>query len=303
MPPALPVVRVQSASRNAGKTWLASALIAELTTRGYRVGAVKHSHHPVPADKPSSDTELFARAGAERVIFATAGGWLERTAGETTLALAIERLAGEVDIAVVEGFASDPLGARLVVDSGSQRAMLLSMEGRTIVAAPRDDVTTFASAIECAFELAPGGSEELRHLIRRAGVAHGHLCPGVTLGVRMALAALRQLDLPLPVPHRCLDVTVETARCATDAIAVVTGCSLGRGNLRVEERGAMAARVLDLRTGCAVRVAARDEAKALARRWAPGAVSTRHAQAIAYRAMPDELLLDVGACGSGAEPA
>ncbi len=40
-----------------------------------------------------------------------------------------------------------------------------------------------------------------------------------------------------------------------------------------------------------VRVVAREESKTLAAFWAPAGVSRRHAQAIAYRAMPDDMLL------------
>jgi formylmethanofuran dehydrogenase subunit E len=287
-------VRVQADRRNAGKTWLASALIAELSRRGHRVGAVKHSHHPIPLDKPGSDTDLFAQAGAERVIFAAADGVLERGPVEGALAPVLDRLLGEVDIAIVEGFKTDDLGARLHIDGGTGRACLTSMDGRELLVASRDDATVFADAIEREFELAAGGDEVLRRLVRRAAALHGHLCPGITLGVRMALAAVSYLDVALPASHRGLDVTVDTARCAADSIGAATGCTVGRGNLRVDERGEMAARFLDVRTGREVRVVAREESKELAALWAPAGVSRRHAQAIAYRVMPDDLLFDIG---------
>lgn len=292
MPPDLPVVRVESDRRNAGKTWLAAALIGELTRRGYRVGAVKHSHHPTPPDKAGSDTELFARAGAARVVFDASNGVVERAPVPLSLVEAIANLRGDVDVAIVEGFRGDEVGARLHIDAVSGNAALTSMDGRHLATAGRDAATTFADAIERAFELSAAGSDELRRLVRRAAAAHGHLCPGVILGVRMTLAATCALGMPIPAPHRSLEVTVETARCAADAIASASGCSVGRGTLRLEEHGALAARFLDRSSGAAVRVAAREEARSLAAAWAPHDYTRRHAQSVAYRLMPDELLLD-----------
>jgi molybdopterin-guanine dinucleotide biosynthesis protein MobB len=292
VPPALPVVRVQSDRRNAGKTWLASALIEDFTRRGYVVGAVKRSHHALPPDKEGSDTDLFARAGAERVLFAASDGVLDRAARPASLGAALDRLRGEVDIAVVEGFKADQLGARIAIDADAGIATLTSMDGRELAAFARCDAKAFADAIEREFELTSAGDSELRRLIRSAAAAHGHACPGVTLGVRMALAATQALGVAAP-QHRGLDVTVETARCAVDAIAASTGCSLGRGNLHLDERGRLAARFLDRNTGREVRVAAREESKALAALWAPAGLTRRHAQAIAYRLMPDDLLFEL----------
>ncbi|MFN8639279.1 MAG: molybdopterin-guanine dinucleotide biosynthesis protein B [Dehalococcoidia bacterium] len=251
MPPALPVVRVQADRRNAGKTWLARALIEELTGRGYVVGAVKHSHHRLPADKPGSDTDLFAAAGARRVIFAASDGVLDCSLAPTSLAAAVEQLVGHVDLVVVEGFKSDELGARLVIDAKTDTATLTAMDGRALLTSARTDAAGFADAIELAFELAVGGDEQLGTLIRGAAAAHGHLCPGVVLGVRMAIAATRALGLPMPAPHHALDVTVETARCAADAIGAATGCSLGKRNLHLDERGRLAATFRGVTRACA----------------------------------------------------
>ncbi len=47
-----------------GKTTLIEKLIGELTTRGYRVGIVKHSHHDNDLDTSKKDTWRFTRAGS-----------------------------------------------------------------------------------------------------------------------------------------------------------------------------------------------------------------------------------------------
>ncbi len=298
MPPTLPVVRVVADQRNVGKTWLARALIKELARRGYMVGAVKHSHHPVPLDKPGSDTALFAEAGAPLVVFAAADGVVTRRGTPLPLGDAIEELIGRVDLAIVEGFKADALGAEIRIDGESGLATLTSMDGCRVVAAPRDDIAAFADAIVAMFELASGGSEVLRTRLRKAAAAHGHMCPGVTLGVRMATVAAEALGLPLPAPHHRLQVVVETARCASDAIASATGCSAGRRNLRIEDCGAMAARFIDEQTGAGVRVVARDDSRERAVLEAPHAVSRRHAQAIAYRTLPDAALFVVTSVGA-----
>lgn len=294
MPPALPVVRVTAAGRNEGKTLLASRLIEELTKRGYAVAAVKHSHHPVPADRAGSDTDRFAHAGASLVLFCGPDGSLARTSAPATLGEVVRQLTGEADIVIVEGFKNDSLGAMIRLSGGPDgSAVFTTMAGVTVLATDAGDVEDLADAIEREFQLSAEGGPELRALVRRASAAHGHCCPGIVLGVRMALAGLAALDLPLPPPHRRLHVTVEVARCATDSIASVTGCSAGQRSLVVEDRGEMAATFRDELTGRAVRVVALDSAREPPAEWAPAGRDRHCRQSIAYRAMPDELLLQV----------
>jgi formylmethanofuran dehydrogenase subunit E len=85
-------------------------------------------------------------------------------------------------------------------------------------------------------------------LIREAEVAHGHLCAGQILGVRLALFGLAKLgiDDPRGKDRKRLVTFVEIDRCATDAIAVVTGCRLGKRALKFRDWGKMAATFVDL---------------------------------------------------------
>lgn len=57
-------------------------------------------------------------------------------------------------------------------------------------------------------------------------------------------------------------IFVEMDRCATDAVQSVTGCSLGHRTLKFQDYGKMAATFLNLKTGKANRVIAREESKA-----------------------------------------
>lgn len=92
---------------------------------------------------------------------------------------------------------------------------------------------------------------------------HGHLCGGQIIGVRMALAGLRELGLrdPKGQDRKDLIVVVEIDRCATDAISAVTGLTPGRRSLKIKDLGKMAATFVNIRTGRAVRVCVRESSR------------------------------------------
>jgi formylmethanofuran dehydrogenase subunit E len=151
--------------------------------------------------------------------------------------------------------------------------------------------------------------ESLDCLLREAEIAHGHLCAGQVLGVRIAMLGCRMLgiDDPRGLVHRAdrkrLVTFVEIDRCATDAIAVVTGCRLGKRALKFRDWGKMAASFLDLGRladpelgleaitgGRAVRVAALESSKERARELYPQIDGKNAQQMLAYRELPDEEL-------------
>src|SRR5215469_9404258 len=104
-----------------------------------------------------------------------------------------------------------------------------------------------------------------------AAVAHGHLCAGQVLGVRMAMLGLKKLgiDDPQGKDHKRIVTFVEIDRCATDAVMVVTGCRLGKRALKFRDFGKMAATFVDVTTGKAVRISARESSKAAAQTMHP----------------------------------
>ena len=149
-------------------------------------------------------------------------------------------------------------------------------------------------------------SANLNELLRDAEVAHGHLCAGQVLGVRMAMLALRRLGIDDPRKRTLVDgslnpdrkrlVTfVEIDRCATDAIGVVTGCRVGKRALKLRDWGKMAATFVDLAAKIegeeykALRVVARESSKARAKELYPE-LEKNAQQMKAYREMPDEEL-------------
>jgi molybdopterin-guanine dinucleotide biosynthesis protein MobB len=147
-----PVVRVIGPGRNVGKTTLASALIALLAGRGLRVAAVKRSHHPLPAERPGSDTARFAEAGAAAVAFHAPDGVLLRRSAEPALTESLEALGDGYDLIVVEGFRDDTIGAAIRLDRlGTAR--LESEAGEALLATASADVVAFADALEQLFAL------------------------------------------------------------------------------------------------------------------------------------------------------
>ncbi len=125
--------------------------------------------------------------------------------------------------------------------------------------------------------------------------AHGHLCAGQVLGVRMAMLGLAKLgiDDPRGKDRKRLVTFVEIDRCATDAVAVVTGCRLGKRALKFRDWGKVAATFVDVSSGKAVRVVARESSKALARSMHPELESKNQQQMLAYREMRIDDLFDI----------
>jgi len=125
--------------------------------------------------------------------------------------------------------------------------------------------------------------------------AHGHLCAGQVLGVRLAMLGLEKLGIedPRGKDRKRLVTFVEIDRCATDAIAVVTGCRLGKRALKFRDWGKLAATFIDVESGKAVRIAARESSKALAREMHPEIESKNQQQMLAYREMSEQELFDV----------
>lgn len=132
----------------------------------------------------------------------------------------------------------------------------------------------------------------LDEYLQMAEKAHGHLCAGQVLGVRLAMLGLRELGIADPVAERKRLVTyVEIDRCVTDAVALVANCRLGKRALKFMDWGKVAATFADLKTGRAIRVVAREASKQVAREMYPE-LDKEQGQQKAYRRLPDEVLFD-----------
>jgi formylmethanofuran dehydrogenase subunit E len=132
----------------------------------------------------------------------------------------------------------------------------------------------------------------LHEYLQAAAVAHGHLCAGQVLGVRMAMLGLKKLGLEDPddADRKRLVTFVEIDRCATDAVMVVTGCRLGKRALKFRDWGKVAATFVDVDTGKAVRISAKESSKALAKSLHPEIADKNRQQMQAYEELTDEQL-------------
>jgi formylmethanofuran dehydrogenase subunit E len=128
-----------------------------------------------------------------------------------------------------------------------------------------------------------------------AAQAHGHLCAGQILGLRMALLGVKLLGLddPMGKDRKRLVSIVEIDRCMTDAIGVVTGCRLGKRALKFRDYGKTAATFCDLQENRAVRIVALESSKERARELYPEIANRNEQQMRAYREMPDEELFAI----------
>ena len=132
----------------------------------------------------------------------------------------------------------------------------------------------------------------LSDYLSEAERVHGHLCAGQVLGIRMAMLGLQKLGLGDPQSNKeerkRLVTFVEIDRCATDAVSVVTGCRLGKRALKFRDFGKMAATFVDVKSGRAIRISAKESSKALARQMHPELENKNQQQMLAYREMADD---------------
>lgn len=136
--------------------------------------------------------------------------------------------------------------------------------------------------------------ESNRDLYGRARIVSGHNCPGMVLGVRMAVSGMGDLGLRPLENHPELKVTVETARCAADAIQAVSDTSLGRSSFRVDEFGKVAATFSVVGQEIGVRVLALESSRQAADALFPDVKGKKERQMRAYKVLPDDAILKKG---------
>ena len=93
-------------------------------------------------------------------------------------------------------------------------------------------------------------NEELEEIIS----FHGHSCPGLTIGYRMAKAAMDYLSDSRAKDEEIVAI-VENDACGVDAVQYLTGCTFGKGNLVFKDYGKQVYTFYSRNTGKGVRVA------------------------------------------------
>jgi formylmethanofuran dehydrogenase subunit E len=136
---------------------------------------------------------------------------------------------------------------------------------------------------------------EIDSLLGECERAHGHLCAGQLLGVRMALLGCELIGIkdPRGADRKRLIVWVEIDRCMADALGAVTGVRLGKRSLKYVDYGKVAATFLNTSSGEAVRIAALDESRALADARYPSIENRGERQLRAYREATDAELFKI----------
>ena len=90
----------------------------------------------------------------------------------------------------------------------------------------------------------------------RCAQFHGHVCGGLMIGYKAALYARKLLELDSSEDERIVCIA-ENDACGIDAIQVMLGCTVGKGNLLFHIRGKQAFSFYDRGTGRSVRLVLR----------------------------------------------
>jgi len=189
--------------KGAGKTRLIEKLVGRLSSRGYRVGTLKHStpHHPL--DTPGKDTWRHREAGAEASAIIADGRAAIFIDRPLTPSEALEIL-GPLDFVILEGFKSIEYIPRILVVRRPSEVMELS-NGLEIAVV--SDQSLEGLGIEVP-TLSFDEVEELASIVEERAIP---LLPGLNCGGcgyescrELALAALRgEAD-----PSRCVHLSV-----------------------------------------------------------------------------------------------
>jgi len=82
---------------------------------------------------------------------------------------------------------------------------------------------------------------------------HGHACPGLAIGYRASEAAVQKLNITFSKDEELVCVTENNA-CGVDAVQLLTGCSIGKGNLIYKGTGKQAFSFFNRNTGDKLRI-------------------------------------------------
>ena len=93
---------------------------------------------------------------------------------------------------------------------------------------------------------------------------HGHACGGLTIGYKAALYAIELLNLDFSDDEQVVCIA-ENDACGVDAIQVMLGCSIGKGNLLFHMRGKQAYSFYDRASGKSDRLVLKPKPEGLTR--------------------------------------
>lgn len=100
-------------------------------------------------------------------------------------------------------------------------------------------------------------ADRKKSLLLQAGQLHGHYCPGLALGIHLAVAAIQEIRKFTDGIMENLLAVVDMNNCASDGVQFVTGCTFANNALIFDDVGKTAL-VLACRDGPAVRVSVKE---------------------------------------------
>lgn len=101
-------------------------------------------------------------------------------------------------------------------------------------------------------------------LWEKCGAFHGHTCPGLAIGFKASLYAMKLLELDFSEDEQIACIS-ENDACGVDAVQVLLGCSAGKGNLMFHLTGKMAFSFYNRRTGRSIRLVLKAQDKSESR--------------------------------------
>lgn len=119
------------------------------------------------------------------------------------------------------------------------------------------DIKPYSSAIDSVDEAKTGLMQE--NICRSKSKwemsieFHGHECMGLAIGYKQSILAMEELGVTRAEDEELFAI-VETDACGVDAVQVVTGCTLGKGNLIYKDVGKQALTLANRKNNKAVRV-------------------------------------------------
>ena len=119
--------------KNSGKTTLISALVRELSSRGYRTAVIKHDGHDFACDVPGTDSSQFMEAGACGAAVYSEGRLFVHRLGFSGDALALISLFPGADVVIIEGMKDSTLPKMEVVRRGIGDKPVSNPEGRILI--------------------------------------------------------------------------------------------------------------------------------------------------------------------------
>ena len=277
------VVCVRGPSRS-GKSTLCESLIAAIGDAA-RVAWIKRTHHALDLPEKSSG-RVWAQSPATMVMRGPDRLQITLPTIAPEAGPLVATVSPDIDLVLLETHTAEPFPS--IVSTALDPEADEQVLARFSLDTARADAHPIAAALIAM--LPP--DRTLARALRVAARAHGgHACAGIVLGTRLALAGAAALGIEIPDTRKRLIVSVETDRCAVDAIQALTGCRPGKRTLRLLDYGKLAATFLDQPNGRAVRVAVRGDAR---ERATPAQGEDRtDAQIRTYMDLPCEELLTI----------